>query len=140
MRKRPMLSTKRNLSGLFSFLVLAGALAPSQIPGFVKQFQPIGQKDIRSAVKRVKKAERPKRDPSAAILWREPTDIKTRNLFYGPGGKDHMPKGNLVFIQEKMNGVNPKFDVRDEDGVRWGVKFGIEAKPETAATRLVWAV
>ena len=36
--------------------------------------------------------------------------------------------------------MNPKFNVVDEDGVKWGVKFGNEAKPETAATRLVWAV
>ena len=38
-----------------------------------------------------------------------------------------------------MNGTNPKFDVVDEDGVRWRVKMGVEAGPETAASRLVWA-
>ena len=36
-----------------------------------------------------------------------------------------------------MNGSNPKFDVVDEDGVRWRVKMGVEAGPETAASRLV---
>jgi len=77
---------------------------------------------------------------SQPVIWREPTDIKSRDLFYGPGGQDHQPHGKLAFIEEKFNGVNPKFDVRDEDGTRWGVKMGNEAKPETAATRLVWAV
>lgn len=76
----------------------------------------------------------------AAVLWREPADIQSRNLFYGPGGPDHQPHGKLSFIEEKFNGVNTKFDVHDEDGTRWGVKIGEEAKPETAATRLVWAV
>ena len=75
-----------------------------------------------------------------AVLWREPTDIKTRDLFWGPGGEDHAPKGKLTYIKENLKGINPKIDVKDENGIKWGVKFGVEAKPETAATRLVWAV
>jgi hypothetical protein len=39
-----------------------------------------------------------------------------------------------------MNGTNPKYNVKDEDGVKWKLKMGAEARPETAATRLVWAV
>ncbi len=84
--------------------------------------------------------DKPALGSAPAVLWREPTDIKTRDLYWGPGGQEHAPKGSLTFIQEKFNGVNPKFDVRDHDGVRWGVKLGVEARPETAATRLVWAV
>jgi hypothetical protein len=86
------------------------------------------------------KAPKPGVGSAPAVLWREPTDIKSRNLFYGPGGVDHQPHGKLFFIEEKLNGVNLKFDVHDEEGTRWGVKIGNEAKPETAATRLVWAV
>jgi hypothetical protein len=86
------------------------------------------------------KASKPEVGAAPAVLWREPADIKMRNLFYGPGGPDHQPHGKLSFIEEKFNGVNPKFDVYDEDGTHWGVKIGNEAKPETAATRLVWAV
>jgi hypothetical protein len=82
----------------------------------------------------------PKLGSAPAVLWREPVDIKSRDLFYGQGGPEHMPKGKLSFIKEKHNGVNPKFDVRDKSGIRWGVKMGNEAKPETAATRLIWAV
>lgn len=83
---------------------------------------------------------RPKVGSAPAVLWRDPVDIKTRDLFYGPGGRDHQPRGKLTFIKENLNGVNPKFTVHDETGTRWGVKIGNEAKPETAATRLVWAV
>jgi len=86
------------------------------------------------------KAPKPGVGSAPAVLWREPTDIQSRNLFYGPGGSEHQPHGKLSFIEEKFNGVNPKFDVHDEDGTRWAVKIGNEAKPETAATRLVWAV
>lgn len=74
-------------------------------------------------------------------LWRDPTDIQNRNLFYGPGGKKHEPKSTqFTFIDEDMNGTNPKYDVKDSDGVKWKVKLGAEARPETVATRLVWAV
>jgi len=75
-----------------------------------------------------------------AVLWRDPGDIASRDLFYGPGGKAHEPRGTFTFEKEDMDGTNPKFDVVDQDGVRWRVKMGIEAGPETAASRLVWAV
>lgn len=77
---------------------------------------------------------------SVPVMWREPEDIASRNLFYGPGGKDHVPHGPFTFEQEDLSGSNPKFDVIDGDGVRWRVKLGDEARPETAASRLLWAV
>jgi hypothetical protein len=75
-----------------------------------------------------------------AVIWRPPEDITSRDLFYGPGGKAHEPKGTFTFEKEDMQGSNPKFDVIDQNGVRWKVKMGNEARPETAASRLVWAV
>jgi hypothetical protein len=77
---------------------------------------------------------------AAAVLWREPTDITSRSLFYGPGGEGHAPRGTFTFKEEDMAGTSPKFDVIDGDGVRWRVKMGLEARPETVASRLVWAV
>jgi hypothetical protein len=74
-------------------------------------------------------------------VWSDPRDIQSRNLFYGPGGKKHQPKGtNFSFVDEDLDGTNPKYNVKDEDGVKWKIKLGAEARPETAATRLVWAV
>jgi hypothetical protein len=80
--------------------------------------------------------------PGAGILWREPTDIAARDLIYGIGGKKHAPATNtrFTFDKEDLKGTNPKFSVKDADGTKWKVKLGVEAKPETAATRLVWAV
>src|SRR5205085_5355532 len=74
-----------------------------------------------------------------AVLWRNPTDIASRDLFYGPGGEKHQPIGPYTFLKEDPEGTNPKFDVRDGNGVKWKIKLGEEARPETVATRLVWA-
>jgi hypothetical protein len=75
-----------------------------------------------------------------SVLWRRPVDISSRNLFYGPGGEEHQPRGVFTFLKEDLEGTNPKIIVRDQSGVKWTVKLGAEARPETAATRLVWAV
>jgi hypothetical protein len=77
---------------------------------------------------------------NGAILWAAVRDIKSRNLYYGPGGKEHLPKGPMKFLREAMEGASPKFDVSDPSGDKWRVKLGIEAQPETVATRLLWAI
>ena len=74
------------------------------------------------------------------LLWREPTAIGDRDLSYGPGGKEHLPQGPFTFIKEDLDGSKPKFDVRDETGMKWKIKLGAEARPETVASRLVWAM
>src|ERR1043165_2413828 len=74
------------------------------------------------------------------VLWTDPGDIRARNLYWGPGGEQHQPKMPVQFLQEDMHGTSPKFDVEDSDGKKWTAKLGLEAKPETAAARLLWAV
>jgi len=74
------------------------------------------------------------------VLWRNPGAIESRNLYYGPGGKAHEPRGKFVFVKEDLDGTNPKFVVRDEEDVKWKVKMGNEARPETVASRIAWAV
>ena len=74
------------------------------------------------------------------LMWREPTDIPSRNLFLGSGGAEHQPHGPFTFVKEDMGGTNPKFVVRDANGAMWKVKLGAEARPETVASRFVWAV
>lgn len=76
----------------------------------------------------------------APVLWRDPGDISSRNLFYGSGGEKNQPRLPARFIKEDMKGTNPKFDVRDQDDKKWKVKLGVEARPETVATRLLWSV
>lgn len=74
------------------------------------------------------------------VLWQQPTDIASRNLFYGSGGEKDAPHTVFTFVEEDLKGTNPKMVVRDENGVKWKVKLGVEARPEVAASRLVWAV
>jgi hypothetical protein len=76
----------------------------------------------------------------AASLWQTPNNIASRNLFYGPGGQAGQPRPPFRFIEEDRDGSSPKFVVEDARGIRWKTKLAEEAKPETAATRLLWAV
>jgi hypothetical protein len=85
--------------------------------------------------------QKPSPKPSAtAVLWTDPGDIHGRNLYWGIGGEDHQPKLPVEFVKEDTAGTNPKFDVRDDGDHKWKAKLGLEAKPETAAARLLWAV
>jgi hypothetical protein len=78
--------------------------------------------------------------PGTAVIWSDPGDISSRDLLYGSGGEKDQPHSPMVFEKEDMKGTNPKLDVRDRDGEKWKVKMGVEARPETVATRLLWAV
>jgi hypothetical protein len=87
-----------------------------------------------------RKAE--KADKLPAVLWRDPGDIASLDLVNGAGEAAHAPdpKSDYAFVKEDTNGTSPKFYARDANGVEWLVKIGVEAKPETAATRFVWAM
>ena len=74
------------------------------------------------------------------VLWSDPGDIRSKNLFWGAGGEDHQPKLPVEFEREDLHGTSPKFDVHDAAGKKWGAKTGLEPRPETAASRLLWAV
>jgi hypothetical protein len=88
------------------------------------------------------KAKKKKRDHSSndrAVLWRNPGDMRNRDLYYGPGSRAQQPVPPFHFVKEVKEGGMPKFDVEDARGVKWRVKLGPEAQSETAASRLVWA-
>lgn len=76
-----------------------------------------------------------------AIMWREPTDIESRNLLLGAGGEAMKPDiSSVTFIEKKTGGYSTKYRVRDAAGNEWIAKLGKEAQPDTAANRLLWAV
>ncbi|MDP2998831.1 MAG: hypothetical protein Q8N47_15195 [Bryobacterales bacterium] len=79
------------------------------------------------------------RGGTGAVLWRDQSDLAALNVLDGPGGKTRAPGSNFKFLKESKSGTAPKFEVEDENGVTWKVKLGPEARPETAAARLVWA-
>ncbi len=74
------------------------------------------------------------------VLWSSPADIRSRNLFFGPGGEKDSPHTTYTFEKEDMDGTSPKFIVHDENGVKWKVKMGHEVRAETVASRFVWSV
>jgi hypothetical protein len=78
---------------------------------------------------------------SHAMLWEDPADIESRDLVNGPGGAEGAPdpNGKFTFVERSKKGTSEKIHVVDDKGRKWTVKFGPEAKPETAATRIVWA-
>ena len=96
-----------------------------------------------ATAKKRTKAQEPGKDVAKmgnSVLWRSPGDIRSRNLFFGPGGEAHAPHTIFTFVKEDPAGTNPKFSIHDENGVEWKVKSGVEVRPETVASRLIWAV
>jgi hypothetical protein len=85
------------------------------------------------------KENKKKEEKGTPVLWRNPGDMRKRDLYYGPGSEDLAPKPPFKFVKEVKEGGMPKFDVEDARGVKWRVKLGEEAQAETVASRLVWA-
>ena len=75
------------------------------------------------------------------VLWKDPGDLRARDLFAGPGGEEMRPDtSSVTFIKAEQGGYSPKFRVRDGRGREWVAKLGKEAQSETAAVRLLWAI
>jgi len=75
------------------------------------------------------------------VLARAPSDIAKRDLYWGEGGKALQPDlSKVTLIEKEKGGYSTKYRVRDGSGREWVVKLGKEAKGETAASRLMWAV
>lgn len=85
-------------------------------------------------------AEKDRLKNSTPVFWIDPGDIRSKNLFYGPGGEEGQPKLPLKYVKEDKGGTTPKFHVEDANGEKWKAKLGPEAQPETVASRLLWAV
>ncbi len=75
------------------------------------------------------------------VLWREPTDIESRNLLLGAGGEAMKPDlSRVTYVEQKTGVYSTKYIVRDGAGNEWVAKIGKEAQPDTAANRLLWAI
>ncbi|HYP28327.1 MAG TPA: hypothetical protein VE262_16550 [Blastocatellia bacterium] len=77
-----------------------------------------------------------------AVLWREPSDIASRDLYLGPGGEAMKPDvSNVTFIKDEAGGsYSKKYRVKDGAGRVWVAKLSSESQSETVANRLLWAV
>ena len=74
------------------------------------------------------------------VAYRDPGDVSKLDLRSGPGSAELAPTAPFTFVSEDTAGTSPKINVRDARGVVWSVKTGVEAQPETVATRLMWAL
>jgi hypothetical protein len=96
-----------------------------------------------SATGFAQKAKTKKPPPQGTtVLWREPSDIESRDLFNGPGGESMKPDlSRVTFIRDQAGGgYSTNYRVRDGSGKIWVAKLRAEAQPETAAVRLAWAL
>jgi hypothetical protein len=86
--------------------------------------------------------------PAGASLWVEPTDIASRDLYYGHWGADAAPDpaGTYTLVERKHTGVNLGMTVKDAQGREWSVKqeypgrLDSEAPVEVALSRILSAV
>ena len=136
MKKQVLISVLTTVCLLISVTISTGARSA---PG--------GQKDPQA-----KPRKQPKENASepyaeegvagAVVMWEEPVDLERRDLFYGIGGKKGAPdpSARFTFVERKTTGHWKKIIVTDDGDRRWVVKFGPEARPETVASRIVWAV
>ena len=74
------------------------------------------------------------------VLW-ERVDIERQDLFNGPGGEAMQPDlSRIKFEKEEKGGHNKKYRIVDGSGRTWVAKLGREARPETAAVRLLYGL
>jgi hypothetical protein len=88
--------------------------------------------------------------PQARIaeLWEQPTDLSSRDLFYGPFGNEHAPDvtATYTFVKRKQQGSNPGMTVIDDRGREWHIKQpsrttqGAEGPVEVVLSRVLSAV
>ncbi|MCA1613403.1 MAG: hypothetical protein LC800_04435 [Acidobacteria bacterium] len=80
--------------------------------------------------------------PGTPVLWRDPGQIAARDLLTGPGGDEMKPDlSSITYLKDESgSGYSVKYRIKDGAGKTWVAKVGNEARPETASTRLVWAL
>src|SRR5215472_8549394 len=125
-------------SRAFRLFFLAFGLAAA-FPGHAAC--PAGAQAVFTALDR-KPAADPVRTVPIDALWHDPGEISSLDLTFGCGSRERAPRADATyaFVKEDLGGTSAKFYVKDDQGVEWLVKVGDEARGETAATRLVWAM
>lgn len=76
------------------------------------------------------------------VLWQEPSDIASRDLYLGPGGEAMKPDtSKIIFIKDEAGGsYSKKYRVKDGAGRIWVAKLSSESQSEAVANRLLWGL
>jgi hypothetical protein len=85
---------------------------------------------------------------AGATLWERPSDVATRDLYFGPWGRDYAPNpmDTYTFVERKHSGVNLGMTVVDSRGREWSVKqpypggMDDESPVEVVVSRILSAV
>lgn len=77
---------------------------------------------------------------NAPMIWEDRGPIQYLDLYWGNGSPERVPVGPFTFVAEDLGGTNPKANVRDTNGVLWGVKWDEEKQAEVAASRMAWTM
>jgi hypothetical protein len=81
-------------------------------------------------------------DPDDRQLWVEPKDLASRDLFFGPGGRELVPTPDAVYRFHSIDtkGHSRGYEVRDPRDRKWKIKIGDEVQSEIAVSRILWAI
>lgn len=71
------------------------------------------------------------------LVWAEPTDLESRDLLYGIGGKSGAPDAGEEF--ERIS-KNREELLRDSGGRIWEIQKDSTSKAEVASQRILWAL
>jgi len=91
---------------------------------------------------------RPTPAMAGATLWKDPGNLRGKDLLNGPWGRGRAPVADALytFVEQKHTGTNPGMTVRDPEGREWSVKqiapgaLDVEAKVEVTLSRLLSAI
>jgi hypothetical protein len=77
-----------------------------------------------------------------AELWIEPKDLASRDLFYGPGGRELVPASDVTYRYQSTDkkGHSGGYEVKDPRDREWKIKIGDEVQSELAVSRILWAI
>lgn len=134
-----MLRKYKPISALTLIALFACSLSPVNYAALAQKKDKTGKSKEQKSDKKNDTAK--SAGDARPVLWEDPTGIENRDLFNGSGGAEGAPDPNskFTFVDRSPKGTSEKIHVTDDKGRKWTVKFGPEAKPETAATRIVWA-
>lgn len=117
------------------------SLGRASLLGSCALFAQLGCADVRSLGDGWK--EPPKSRPVEELVELEPSPpIAQRDLFYGPGGRELVPRADAAFrfLEKDTSGMSTNFEVVDAQGRHYDAKFGHEVRAEVAASRILWAI
>jgi hypothetical protein len=75
-------------------------------------------------------------------LWEKPSNIRSRDLYYGPGGRRLVPRTDVTYrvVGLDTTGHSRGYDLQDPEGRQWAVKIGDEAQSDLVVSRILWAI